>query len=349
MAVASPLAAQEKSKVVIDQDCADPGGTDMQAVLAIVNSPKADVLGITVVSGDAWRDEEVQHALRLLEIIGRTDIPVVPGAVFPIVNSKESTARWEKLYGKVVYQGAWNWGKPVHGPFEVPPLPEGSPRIKAAGEDAAHFLIRMVREYPHQVTINAGGPLMNLALAEMIDPEFASLAKELIIMGGAIAPEVPYPRVTTNRRGFNFWWDPEAVHMTLSAPGWHKITVTTVDISIKTRMGKDIIAEIAKSQNPAAQYLAQYADEEYRWDELTAAAWLDPSIITKQTQLYMDMDYSHCAGYGNTLVWVPGTQPGLGEQLVNVPQDLDLAKFDKMFIGSMTRPTPGAHSAAGAK
>ena len=161
--------------MIIDQDCAGPGGTDMQAVLAIVNSPKADVLGITVVTGDAWRDEEVQHTLRLLEIIGRTDIPVLPGAVFPIVNSKESTARWEKLYGKVVYQGAWNYGKPLHGPFEVPPMPEGAPTTKASNEDAAHFLIRMVRQYPHQVTIYAGGPLMNLALAQMIDPEFASL------------------------------------------------------------------------------------------------------------------------------------------------------------------------------
>jgi purine nucleosidase len=171
--IPSPLLAQEKNKMIIDQDCAGPGGTDMQAVLAIVNSPKADVLGITVMTGDAWRDEEVQHTLRLLEIIGRTDIPVVPGAVFPIVNSKESTARWEKLYGKVVYQGAWNYGKPLHGPFEIPLLPEGTPTTKAANEDAAHFLIRTVRQYPHQVTIYAGGPLMNLALAQMIDPEFA--------------------------------------------------------------------------------------------------------------------------------------------------------------------------------
>ncbi|HXO93393.1 MAG TPA: hypothetical protein VN825_04615, partial [Candidatus Acidoferrum sp.] len=71
--------------------------------------------------------------------------------------------------------------------------------------------------------------------------------------------------------------------------------------------------------------------------------------ITKQTQLYMDMDYSHGPGYGNTLVWMPGTQPGLGENLVNVPQDLDLAKFDKMFIGMMSRPTPGAKPVAGSK
>src|SRR5580704_10439972 len=71
----APLAAQEKRKVIIDEDCDGPGGTCAQAVLALIQSPETDVLGITIVTGDAWCDEEVQHTLRLLEIIGRTDIP----------------------------------------------------------------------------------------------------------------------------------------------------------------------------------------------------------------------------------------------------------------------------------
>ena len=85
------------------------------------------------------------------------------------------------------------------------------------------------------------------------------------------------------------------------------------------------------------------------WDELAAAAWLDPSIITKEEQLFMDIDISHGAGYGNTLVWEPGSQPGLGEQLVHVQTDLNLDKFYKMFVDLMTRPTPMAHSAAGSQ
>src|SRR5580698_1905590 len=110
-ACASMLAAQGKRKVIIDQDAAGPGGTDMQAILALINSPETDVLGITVLTGDAWRDEEVLHTLRLLEIIGRTDIPVVPGAAFPLVNSKEYMEKWQTLHGKLVYQGAWNYAK----------------------------------------------------------------------------------------------------------------------------------------------------------------------------------------------------------------------------------------------
>ena len=205
--------AEAKRKVIIDQDCAGPGGTDMQAVLALVQSPDTDVLGITVVTGDAWLAEEVQHTLRLMEIIGRTDIPVVPGAAFPLVNTKEYIARWETLHGKVVYQGAWNYarGGNVHGPWEIPPLPEGAPATKPSNEDAAHFLIRMVHQYPHEVTIYEGGPLTNLALAQAIDPEFASLAKELIVMAGSILPQTDDPEFTmTPRREFNLWIDPEA-------------------------------------------------------------------------------------------------------------------------------------------
>src|SRR5213075_720031 len=101
-----------------------------------------------------------------------------PGAVFPLINSKEEIARWEKLYGAVNYQGAWNQHK-IHAPagtaytgawnsgayrspYEVPDLPEGNPTLKAETEDAAHFIIRTLHQYPHEVTIYAGGPLTDL-------------------------------------------------------------------------------------------------------------------------------------------------------------------------------------------
>ena len=100
--------AQVRRKIIIDQDCRGPATTDLLSTLALIQAPDTDVLGVTVVSGDQWRDEEVAHSLRLLEVIGRTDIPVVPGAVFPLINRKEEIARWEKLHGRVGYQGAWN-------------------------------------------------------------------------------------------------------------------------------------------------------------------------------------------------------------------------------------------------
>jgi len=343
------LSAQTKRKVIIDQDAAGPGGTDMQAILSLVNSPETEVLGITVVTGDAWRDEEVQHTLRLMEIIGRRDIPVVPGAAFPLVSSKEYIAKWETIHGKVVYQGAWNFGGrgKVHGPTEIPPMPEGKPSIQAANEDAAHFMVRMVRQYPHEVTVYAAGPMTDLALAIGLDPEFPSLTKELIMMGGSINPQTDDPEFSlTPTREFNFWMDPEATHAVLHAK-WPRVAVTTVDISVKTHMEKSLIEQVRKSAEPAAQYVAKYAESGYLWDELAAVAWLDPSIITKWRKLYMDIDMDHGAGYGNTLAWTPGLQPGMGEVLVEVQDDLDKGKFYKEYVELLSRPTPGAKDAAG--
>ena len=343
--------AQSKRKVIIDQDAAGPGGTDMQAILALVNSPDTDVLGITVVTGDAWRDEEVQHTLRLMEIIGRRDIPVVPGAVFPLVSSKEYIAKWQTFFGKVVYQGAWNFGpgpgRKPHGPNEIPPMPEGTPTLKAATEDAAHFMVRMVRQYPHEVTIYAAGPMTDLALAIGIDPDFPSLTKELIVMGGGINPQTDDPEFTlTPTREFNFWMDPEASRAVLHAK-WPRVALTTVDISVKTHMEKALIEELKKSPQPAAKYVAKYAEAGYLWDELAAVAWLDPSIITKWKKLYIDVDVDHGADYGNTLAWAPGLQPGMGEILVEVQDDLDKQKFYREYIDLLSGPTPNAKDPAG--
>jgi len=341
---AGSLSSQQKRKVIIDEDAAGPGGTAMQAITLLVNSPLTDVLGITVVTGDEWRDEEVAHTLRLLEIIGRTGIPVVPGAVFPIARTKEGTANWEKRYGKVPYQGAWNYGQPVHGPWEIPAMPEGKPSTKPATEDAPHFLVRMVRLYPHQVTIYAGGPLTNLALAQAIDPQFASLSRELVVMGGSIHPRTKDPEfLAAAHREFNFWMDPEAAHRVLRAP-WPRITVTTVDISVQTRMTKDLIAQLAESKKPAAQYAAKYAQEDYLWDELAALGWLDPTIVTRSTRLYMDVSTDPGATYGDTLTWASRQKPPTAESLVDVQEDLDTAKFYREFIALMTRSGPHSNT-----
>src|SRR5271170_1669423 len=222
--------APPRRKVIINEDCSGPGGSNLQTLLVMIQSPQVEVLGITVVSGDQWRDEEVAHTLRLLEIIGRTDIPVVPGAVFPLVRRREDAQQWQERYGKVAYAGAWDdrWW---HEPNVVPALPEGQPTTKPADEDAVHFLIRMVHKYPHQVTIYEGGPMTNLALAIALDPPFPELAEELVFMGGSIAPQTDNPEfVDTPRHEFNFWFDPEAAKVVLRAP-WKKMVCTPTDIS----------------------------------------------------------------------------------------------------------------------
>ena len=81
------VAADAPRKVIVDDDIT---GVRSSALLAI-QAPDVEVLGLTLVSGSVWRDEGVAHALRMLELAGRTDIPVVPGAIFPLVNTEQAT------------------------------------------------------------------------------------------------------------------------------------------------------------------------------------------------------------------------------------------------------------------
>ena len=335
--------SQTRRKVIIDEDCSGPGGSNLQAPLVLIQSPQAEVLGITVVSGDQWRDEEVAHMLRLLEIVGRTDISVVPGAVFPLVRRRGEAQLWQQRYGKVAYAGAWDerWW---HEPFVVPKLPEGEPTTKPADDDAAHFLVRMVRRYPHQVTIYAGGPMTDLALAITLDPQFPELAEELVFMGGSLNPQTADPEFADNpRHEFNFWFDPEAAEIVLRAP-WKKMVGTPTDISIKTRLTPAMMREIKASGTPLANYLAHYYQQglgaDYMWDELTAAAWLDPSLIPKHGMRYMGVDIAHGAAYGNTLTWTDKDKPRVLRQPVEVQTDLDTGRFYRMFIGLMSGRTP---------
>jgi inosine-uridine nucleoside N-ribohydrolase len=333
------------------------------AMMVFLQSPQVEVLGITIVTGNAWRDEETQHTLRMLELIGRTDVPVVPGAVFPLVRDERETLMDLGLDGKVTWLGAWGQGPTTlvqtaagamptivdnpsipksnpNDPYFVPPMPEGAPHLKPFDEDAAHFLIRQVRAHPHQVTIFAGGPLTNIALAISIDPHFAELTQGIVIMGGSLNPQTGDPEFSTSpRHEFNFWFDPEAAHIVLHA-AWPRIDLTTVDVSIKALFTQAMLDAITKSPQPAAQYIAKYSqDRYYLWDELTACAWLDPSIITKERQVYMDIDLSHGPSYGNTLTWTEELKPQTGVRLVHAQTDLDLPKFEKMFVELMSAPT----------
>jgi inosine-uridine nucleoside N-ribohydrolase len=335
--------AQSKRKVIIDQDAAGPAGTDQQAILLLIQSPQTEVLGITVVTGDAWLTEEVAHTLRMLELIGRTDIPVMSGAENPLVRTKEETEQWEQRYGVIQWLGAWT-PKYYHAPRELGPMPEGKATTKAADENAAHFLVRMVRKYPHEVTIYEGGPMTNLALAISIDPEFAPLAKELVFMGASLNPQTDDPEfVNMPRHEFNLWFDPEAAHIVLRAP-WKKIVCTPVDISMKTRMTNELVDKIKAGTSPSAQYIGKYArlygSYNYLWDELTSAAWLDPSLITKKENRYMDVNLDRGPGYGDTLTWSDRDKPKREVQSVEVQVDLDTEKFYKMIVDLLIAATP---------
>jgi purine nucleosidase len=363
--LASPLANAQNSrrKVILDQDSMGPAASNLLAILVAVQSPEVEVLGITVESGDGWQAENVAHVLRMLELIGRPDIPVYRGSTYPLVNTMEATERWESMYGDIAYKGAWmkKWPEynkaertPYHDANVVPPLKEGETHLHAAEGTAADFLVREVHRYPGEVSILALGPLTNIALAVRLDDDFASLAKDFVLMGASLNPMAPkrdeysLQFLFSPRSNFNFRWDPEAAKIALRAP-FKRIVVVPTDATVETAFSNEMLKEISKSPTLVAKYVADYPYIGMpMWDELTVAVWLKPSLIARSERLSMDVETnSGSSGYGDTLTWRPGKGPGLGEPVVEAIRAVDVPAFNAMFVKLLSQPAPNLNRRSG--
>jgi purine nucleosidase len=343
-------------KVIIDQDAFE--GPGLQPILMLLQDPTVQVLGITTVSGDGWQAEETAATLRMLEMVGRTDIPVIAGATFPLVNSKARTNAREAAYGTMPYKGAWmdSWPsyntiarRQPHAPQVVPPMAEGMPTTKPYPGSAAQFMLDQARKYPGQITILAMGPLTNLALAVRLDDGFAARIKEVVTEGGILAggdtagnhDEFAMQVAYAPRLSFNHFWDPEASHIVLTSP-WPRLSLVTDDASTGIIGTKALLDQATAGASPVARYVKAIAQPGYPlWDEVQAASWMDPSIVTRKGRLAMDVDLMQGANYGALLTWPAGHGPGLGERDVEVIYGVDKARMEAVFVDLLSRPAAG--------
>jgi inosine-uridine nucleoside N-ribohydrolase len=193
----------------------------------------------------------------------------------------------------------------------------------------------MARTYPGELVLYTAGPLTNVALAIKLAPDIVDKIRLVYTMGGAI-------RVNEK---FNFWWDAEAAAIFLRAP-WKQKELTPIDVCQKTQMSKALIEKIASAKTPLADYLAAvYLSPTvspdiftFMWDELSAAAIIDPAVITKTEPLHVDVDFTHGVSYGRTFWWEEKNRPWWGPGPWKVHTDIDLAKFEALFVDLMRRP-----------
>ncbi|MCQ8242293.1 nucleoside hydrolase [Rhizosaccharibacter radicis] len=335
------VAADEPRLVFLDNDFLGPGGSNIQSLIPLLAAPRVRLLGIGVVTGDAWRQEEVQHLLRFLEIAGRTDISVHPGAEMPLLRTQREMAEWEGRFGRIAWKGAWNapkTGRHYHpdDPALVPPMPEGAPAARPSDVDAATALVRAVRSHPHQVTIVAAGPLTDIALAVRIAPDIAALARGLVFMGGLV--DTNMRQVTGNAdyaTDFNFLFDPEAAHIVLTAP-WARITAVG-DVSTGIVMTNEMADRIGRGDRPENRYVARFARRgQPFWDEITTAVAIDPSLIRQEVAVRMDVDLARGPDYGRAVLSRPDAASIPGSAPANAPvthlvQSIDAERFLASF------------------
>jgi purine nucleosidase len=140
----------------------DPGSDidDAIALAYLLNQPDCDLLGVTTVSGDVVERAAIIDVL--CRLAGRTDVPIVCGTSNPILNGP---------------------GQPICPHYEsIKHLPHSMDRKP---NQAVSFLREKIRSRPHEITLLTVGPLTNIALLFLIDPEIPSLLKNIYSMAGA--------------------------------------------------------------------------------------------------------------------------------------------------------------------
>ncbi|XP_015162049.1 probable uridine nucleosidase 2 isoform X2 [Solanum tuberosum] len=158
---------EEIKKIIIDTD---PGIDDAIAIFVALQSPEIEVIGLTTIFGNVHTTLSTRNALHLLEIAGRTDIPVAEG-------SHVTVTEGVKLQSSGYVHGTDGLGNQNISP----------PKGKPIEQTAAEFLIQQASLYPGKVTVVALGPLTNIALAIQLDPEFFTNVGQIVVLGGAFS------------------------------------------------------------------------------------------------------------------------------------------------------------------
>jgi inosine-uridine nucleoside N-ribohydrolase len=330
LSLTAGAASAQPHRIIFDTDFILPPGDDGMALLLALQSPEVEILGITTVAGNESLERGTSDVLRLLEIVGRADIPVYRGADMPLVHEKSDFA--VSSYGK------WWSDEPP------PPPPGGFAKKQAEVESAYDFIVRTVAANPGNVTIVALGPLTNVAVALGKEPGLASKIKELVIMGGALASLADGGGNITPNAEFNFWVDPEAARKTLRSGV--PILLSPLNVSRKTKLTKKWYDEMVTTETPITALLKETMGPHFKteparnwlmYDQVAMASLIDRTLVTTK-ELYVDVDVNHSINYGVSVggaeLW-PGAE---GAKKMKVQYDLDWPRFIEMFVSRVRAP-----------
>ena len=211
-------------------DC-DPGKDDAVALLLAFASPEFDLLAITTVAGNVALDLTARNALRICEVAGRGDMAVHAGCPRPILKPLDTAVR---VHGADGLAGA--------------DLPEPVMALRPA--HAVDFLVDRLMASDGEITLAALGPLTNLALAMVKQPEIIPRIREIVLMGGVLTGG----NVTPNAE-FNIFTDPHAAAVVFGAGA--PLTMIGLDVTHCAIATPDRVAAIRAIDRPAAATVAR--------------------------------------------------------------------------------------------
>ncbi|WP_119420220.1 nucleoside hydrolase [Desertibaculum subflavum] len=222
-----------KRKLILD---VDTGTDDAVAVMLAALHPALDLVACTTVNGNVEVAHGTDNTLRVLDHIGRRDVPVYEGLARPLVRPdfpvpRTVDDRAGKFHGKTL------------------PLPPTA-RAKAA-QGAVEFLIETYRQATDEITLVPVAPLTNIAAALTLDPKLTERVPEVVIMGGGHA----IGNVTPSAE-FNIWADPEAAAIVFGA-GFRKITLVPLDATHRALVSRADCDRLRGLGTPAGEAAAE--------------------------------------------------------------------------------------------
>ena len=300
-------------KVIFDTDI----GTDVDdcvALALLLNSPEAELVGITCVYGDVLL--RARMTLKLLQLRDVTDVPVLAGATRPLLGARP------------IYWGGHE------GQGLLQPEDEA---LKPATEFAVNFIVRAVMDNPGGIHLVCVGPLTNAALAFLQEPRLAENLASLVIMGGAFQRSAD---VYADYGEHNIISDAEAAHIvfTSGAP----ITLVPLDVTMQVRITQAGSARIRAAGTAFHVAVADQIDvyppfADRGWthmhDPLAVAALLEPGLVELET-LHVDIETGGRYAAGVTFMrspdadWPANTQVALA---------VDVDRFERFLIDRLAR------------
>jgi len=310
-----------KKKLILD---VDTGTDDAVAIMLAALHPALDLVGCTTVNGNAPVQYCTDNTLRVLDHIGRSDIPVHEGLARPLVRPDFPIPRAQSdLAGK------------IHG--KTLPVPPTVRRKADAG--AVEFLIETYRNATDEIVLVPVAPLTNIAAALTLFPKLVDLVPEIVIMGGG--HEIG--NVTPSAE-FNIWADPEAAAIVIAA-GFRRMTLVPLDATHRALVSYADCERLRALGTPAGMAAADFIghrihvhDEIQKMavagttpvhDAVCVGCLIDPAIITTR-HLHVAVETAGALTIGRTIIDTHFR--GGQEPQCDVAFDADAGKFMSILL-----------------